>query len=69
MTNWEPTPELRWEIKDMGGSFLSLNGGCTIIPQDVPILQRKWQLELESDADVMREPIEEWRDVPTVGGG
>lgn len=72
MTNWEPTPELRW-----------IRGGGTFDTHSVDTLQQKWVRTVTTNVDeeithvdlshrdgpIFKKRETEWRDVPTVGGG
>lgn len=75
MTNWEPTPELRWIKKQ---ERIPCSGGGNLYTGRPVVLQQKWT-RMERDAVIdeigmttatyEKSHEKEWRDVPTVGGG
>ena len=58
MSNWIPTNELRWVVRDISRD--------TTFNWDKQILQQKWETIARRDPTKDYELLSEWRDVPVV---
>ena len=58
MACMKPTPELRWEIREITGPGFTISNSS--------VLQQLW---VEDNDEDLRPSLKEWRDVPIVGEG